>query len=252
MIDESTVKRLWFLSWQALQLYEQSDDSCGISAAMWGWNHGHGGTPIAGWFIMENLGWFGSTSGWCFGTSIINIFFTYIGFLIIPTDEIIFFSEGWRNHQPVLHWHAGSRGRHARDYLPMLTSLGYCPPETLRRLSACYGPPGHGDRPFRHGDQESWDFPISHQLKKQLHLFQVCSSGTTCFCSFPEVRGWSNLCESLTLKFRWSTRLLRGHHMCRGQNCSRGDDHDPIMEGSPCLLDVDAVPIRHTVQCRTP
>ena len=36
--------------------------------------------------------------GWWFGTFFI---FAYIGFLIIPIDELHHFSEGWPNHQPV-------------------------------------------------------------------------------------------------------------------------------------------------------
>ena len=42
--------------------------------------------------------WYNTIFGWWFGTFFI---FPYIGLLIIPIDELIFF-RGWLNHQPVL------------------------------------------------------------------------------------------------------------------------------------------------------
>ena len=48
--------------------------------------------------------WFGTSwSGWWFGTWM-DYDFPYIGNVIIPTDELIFFrGVGW-NHQPENHW----------------------------------------------------------------------------------------------------------------------------------------------------
>jgi len=40
--------------------------------------------------------WFGRISGWWFGTC----FIFPLGIIIIPTDELHHFSEGWLNHQP--------------------------------------------------------------------------------------------------------------------------------------------------------
>ena len=45
---------------------------------------------------------FRSISGWCFGTWIIFPYFPYIGNVIIPTDEVIFFRGVAKNHQPAL------------------------------------------------------------------------------------------------------------------------------------------------------
>jgi hypothetical protein len=40
-------------------------------------------------------------AGWWFGTWLLYAFiFPYIGNVSIPTDEHIFVSEGWLNHQP--------------------------------------------------------------------------------------------------------------------------------------------------------
>ena len=45
------------------------------------------------------------SSGWWFGCHFLH-FPIYIGNVIIPSDELIFYIEGWPNHQPVIihHW----------------------------------------------------------------------------------------------------------------------------------------------------